>query len=59
MEKRNDYVEETENLEQARSRDKAREVEATLDRSAVKGKTLDPSPSQRRVQPSDKTRRSE
>jgi ribosome-associated toxin RatA of RatAB toxin-antitoxin module len=59
MEDRKGHVEETENLEQQRSRDKAREVEATLDRNAVKGRTLDPSPSQRTVQPSDKTRRSE
>jgi uncharacterized membrane protein len=59
MEKSKDYVEETENLEQQRSRDKAREVESSLDRNAVKGRTLDPSPNQRTVQPSDKTRRSE
>jgi hypothetical protein len=59
MDKSKDHVEETENLEQQRSRDKSRDVEATLDRNAVKGRTLDPSPSQRAVQPSDKTRRSE
>ena len=48
---RNDHIEETENLEQRQSRERARKVEK--DR-----KDLDPSPNQRTVQPSERTRKS-
>jgi hypothetical protein len=49
-----DSVEETENMYQRQSREKARKVE----RSRDDRRDLDPSPSQRVVQPSDRTRKS-
>ena len=56
---RNADIEATENMEQRRSRDRARQVEESRQRPPAEGKDLDPSPSQRTVQPSDRTRRSE
>ena len=49
-----DSAEETENMYQRQSREKARKVE----RSRDDRRDLDPSPSQRVVQPSDRTRKS-
>jgi hypothetical protein len=54
-----DSVEETENMYQRESRERARKVERSRDRPSKDGKDLDPSPSQRIVQPSDRTRKSE
>ena len=56
---RNDDIEATENMEQRRSRERARQVEESRQRPPAEGKDLDPSPNQRTVQPSDRTRRSE
>ena len=56
---RNDDIEATENMEQRRSRDRARQVEESRQRPPAEGKDLDPSPNQRTVQPSDRTRNSE
>jgi hypothetical protein len=57
--RKDDYVEETENLEQRQSRERAREVERSRDRKPAVRKDLDPSPNQRTVQPSERTRRTE
>jgi hypothetical protein len=54
-----DSVEETENMYQRESREKARKVERSRDKESDDRKDLDPSPSQRVVQPSDRTRRSQ
>lgn len=56
--KDNDSVEETENMYQRQSREKARRVERSRDRHPDDRRDLDPSPSQRVVQPSDRTRKS-
>jgi uncharacterized protein YndB with AHSA1/START domain len=56
---RNDDLEATENMEQRGSRDRARQVEESRQRPPAEGKDLDPSPNQRTVQPSDRTRNSE
>jgi uncharacterized membrane protein len=56
---RNDVIEATENMVQRQSRDRAREVEDSQGRSPTDRKDLDPSPNQRTVQPSDRTRNSE
>ena len=53
-----DSVEETENMYQRQSREKARRVERSRDRHPDDRRNLDPSPSQRVVQPSDRTRKS-
>jgi hypothetical protein len=53
-----DSVEETENMYQRQSREKARKVERSRDRHPDDRRDLDPSPSQRVVQPSDRTRKS-
>lgn len=58
MKDRNNGVEESENLDQGQSRERARKVERSRDRPAEDRKDLDPSPNQRTVQPSDKTRKS-
>jgi hypothetical protein len=52
-----DSVEETENMYQRQSREKARKVERSRDGPDDR-RDLEPSPSQRVVQPSDKTRQS-
>lgn len=54
-----DSVEETENMYQRESRERARKVERSRDRPSNDRKDLDPSPSQRVVQPSEKTRESD
>jgi hypothetical protein len=54
-----DSVEETENMYQRESREKARKVERSRDEESDDRKDLDPSPSQRVVQPSDRTRKSQ
>lgn len=54
-----DSVEETENMYQRESRERARKVERSRDRPSTEHEKLDPSPSQRVVQPSDKTRKSD
>lgn len=53
-----DSVEETENLYQRQSREKAGKVEQSRQRPSDERRDLDPSPSQRVVQRSDKTRKS-
>ena len=54
-----DSVEETENMYQRESRERARKVQRSRDRPSTDRKDLDPSPSQRVVQPSDRTRKSD
>ena len=54
-----DSVEETENMYQQESREKARKVERSRDKESDDRRDLEPSPSQRVVQPSDKTRKSQ
>lgn len=54
-----DSVEETENMYQRESRERARKVDRSRDRRPDDRKGLDPSPSQRVVQPSDRTRKSQ
>jgi hypothetical protein len=54
-----DTIEETENMYQRESRERARKVEQSRDRPSKDRKDLDPSPSQRVVQPSDRTRKSD
>jgi hypothetical protein len=54
-----DSVEETENMYQRESRERARKVERSRDRPSGDRKELDPSPSQRVVQPSNRTRQSQ
>lgn len=54
-----DSVEETENMYQRESREKARKVERSQDRPSDDRRDLDPSSSQRGVQPSDRTRKSD
>jgi hypothetical protein len=55
---RKNSTEETENLEQKQSRERARKVERSRDSRSGDRKDLDPSPNQRTVQPSDRTRKS-
>jgi hypothetical protein len=55
---RKNTTEETENLEQKQSRERARKVERSRDGRSGDRKDLDPSPNQRTVQPSDRTRKS-
>ncbi len=52
-----DSVEATENMFQKESRERARKVERSRDRRPGKRRDLDSSPSQRVVQPSDRTRK--
>ena len=61
MTDRKDTVEETEkeNMYQRQSREKARKVERSRDKESDDRRDLDPSPSQRVVQPSDKNRKSQ
>ena len=61
MTDRKDTVEETENMYQreSRVREKARKVERSRDKESDDRRDLDPSPSQRVVQPSDRTRKSQ
>ena len=61
MTDRKDTVEETEkeNMYQRQSREKARKVERSRDKESDDRRDLDPSPSQRVVQPSDRTRKSQ
>jgi len=59
MTDRKDKVEETENMYQRESREKARKVERSRDKASNDRRDLDPSPSQRVVQPSDRTRKSQ
>jgi hypothetical protein len=54
---RDDRIEETENLDQKQSRERARKVERSRDGRPDGRKDLDPSPNQRTVQPSDRTRK--
>ena len=54
-----DYVVETENLVQRQSRERAREIESGDAVSPADRRDLDPSPNQRTVQPSDRTRKSD
>jgi hypothetical protein len=56
MEDRGDSIEETENMEQQQSRERARKVERSRDTKPGERRDLDPSPNQRTVQPSDRTR---
>ncbi|HEU4517646.1 MAG TPA: hypothetical protein VFR77_10115 [Steroidobacteraceae bacterium] len=58
MKDRNDSIEETENLDQRQSRERARKVEKSRREKPADRKDLDPSPNQRTVQPSNRTRRS-
>ena len=58
MKDRNDEIEDTENLEQRESRERARKVEKGRIRKPGDRKDLDPSPNQRTVQPSERTRKS-
>ena len=51
-------VQETENMDQKQSREQARKVERSRDRQPDDHKDLDPSPNQRTVQPSERTRKS-
>jgi hypothetical protein len=55
---RDKSIEETENLDQKHSREQARKVERSRDGPDDGRKDLDPSPDQRTVQPSDRTRKS-
>ena len=57
MKDRDDSVEETENMEQKQSRERARKVERSRDAANDNRRDLDPSPNQRTVQPSDRTRK--
>ena len=57
MKDRGDSIEETENMEQQQSRERARKVERSRDRNRDERRDLDPSPNQRTVQPSDRTRK--
>ena len=59
MKDRNDEIEDTENLEQRQSRERARKVEKGRSRKPGDRKDLDPSPNQRTVQPSERTRKSD
>jgi hypothetical protein len=59
MTDRKDKIEETENMYQRESREKARKVERSRDKESDDRRELDPSPSQRVVQPTDKTRKSQ
>jgi len=54
-----DSIEATENMYQRESREKAHKVERTRDKQSDDRRDLDPSPSQRVVQPSDRTRKSQ
>lgn len=56
MKKRKSRIEETENLEQRQSRKRARKVEKSRRARPGDREPLDPSPSQRTVQPSKLTR---
>ena len=56
MKHRDDSVEETDNMEQKQSRERARKVERSRDAANDNRRDLDPSPNQRTVQPSDRTR---
>jgi hypothetical protein len=58
VKERENSIEETENLDQKRSRERARQVERSRDDGAEGRKDLDPSPNQRTVQPSNRTRKS-
>ena len=58
MKDRNDDIEETESLEQRQSRERACKVEKGRIRKPDERQDLDPSPNQRTVQPSARTRRS-
>jgi hypothetical protein len=58
MKDKADSVEKTENLAQRQSRERARKVERSRDLPSDGRKDLDPSPNQRTVQPSDRTRKS-
>ena len=58
MKDRNDDIEDTENLEQRQSRERARQVDKGRIRKPGDRKGLDPSPNQRTVQPSERTRKS-
>jgi hypothetical protein len=58
VKERKNSIEESENLEQKQSRERARKVERSRDGRSVDRKDLDPSPNQRTVQPSDRTRKS-
>lgn len=57
MKERQESIEETENLDQKQSRERARKVERSRDGHPDGRKDLDPSPNQRTVQPSDRTRK--
>jgi hypothetical protein len=57
MKDRDDSIEETENMEQKQSRQRARKVERSRDATNDDRRDLDPSPNQRTVQPSDRTRK--
>ena len=56
MRDRGDTIEETENIEQQQSRERARTAERSRDTKPGDRRDLDPSPNQRTVQPSDRTR---
>jgi hypothetical protein len=57
MKDRDESIEETENMEQKQSRERARKVERNRDTTDDDRRDLDPSPNQRTVQPSDRTRK--
>jgi len=57
MKERDDSIKETENMEQKQSRERARKVERSRDATNDDRRDLDPSPNQRTVQPSDRTRK--
>lgn len=59
MKDRKKTIEETENLDQGQSRDRAHQVERSRDSPANGRKDLEPSPNQRTVQPSNRTRKSQ
>ena len=59
MTDRKDTVGDTENMYQRESREKAGKVERSRDKESDDRRDLDPSPSQRVVQPSDRTRKSQ
>ena len=59
MKSRNDSIEETENIEQRQSRERARKVRKAERRKPGDSRDLDASPNQRTVQPSNRTRRTE
>lgn len=56
---RQDEIEKTENKEQRQSRERAQQVEDSRRRAPAEGKDLEPCSSQRSVQPSDRTRKSD